>query len=219
MVIKPTKYIGNGYEVEFNVVNKWPGAFQGELILTNTSDKPLENWTLAFDFEHEITNMWNAQIVTHEANSYIIKNMGHNQDIAPGSSVNIGFQANWNNEIRMPESYDLLIAKQEVGNADYTIGYKVTSDWGQAFNGEIIITCKRIYIYKKNHSITKQPTIEIKLKLIQHMSLLVFFQTEVIQELKLFIIGDISKVSSIYIVCGYADMRKSINVLFIHLNN
>ena len=51
------------------------------------------------------------------------------------------------------------------------------------------------------------------------MSLLVFFQTEVIQELKLFIIGDISKVSSIYIVCGYADMRKSINVLFIHLNN
>lgn len=138
--INPNKYVGDGYEVEFKVVNKWPGAFQGEFVLTNTSDQPLENWTLKFDFEHEITNMWNAQIVTHEANSYIIKNMGHNQDIAPGSSVNIGFQANWNDEIKVPQSYDLLIAKQEVGDTDYTIDFKVTGDWGQAFNGEISIT-------------------------------------------------------------------------------
>ena len=138
--IKPTKYVGDGYEVEFKVTNQWPGEFQGEFILTNTSDKPLENWTLAFDFEHEITNMWNAQIVTHEANSYIIKNMGYNQDIAPGSSANIGFQANWNDDIKVPEKYDLLITKQEVQDTDYTIDFKVTGDWGQAFNGEISIT-------------------------------------------------------------------------------
>ncbi len=138
--INPAKYVGDGYEVEFKVTNQWPGSFNGEFMLTNTSNVPLENWTLAFDFEHEITNMWNAQIVTHEANSYIIKNQGYNQDIAPGSSVNIGFQASWNDEIKVPESYDLLIAKQEVGNTDYTIDFKVTSDWGQAFNGEISIT-------------------------------------------------------------------------------
>lgn len=138
--IKPTKYIGDGYEVEFKVTNQWTGAFSGEFVLTNTSDKPLENWTLKFIFEHEITNMWNAQIVTHEGNSYTIKNQGYNQDIAPGSSVNIGFQANWNNEINIPQKYDLLIAKQEVENTDYTIDFKVTSDWGQAFNGEISIT-------------------------------------------------------------------------------
>ena len=84
--------------------------------------------------------MWNAQIVTHEANSYIIKNQGYNQDIAPDSSVNIGFQANWNDNIKTPKSYDLLIAKQEVGDTDYTIDFKVTGDWGQAFTGEISIT-------------------------------------------------------------------------------
>ncbi len=138
--INPNKYVGDGYEVEFKVINQWPGAFQGEFVLTNTSNQPLENWTLKYDFEHEITNMWNAQIVTHEAYSYIIKNQGYNQDIAPGSSVNIGFQANWNDEIKAPESYDLLIAKQEVGDTDYTIDFKVTGDWGQAFNGEISIT-------------------------------------------------------------------------------
>ena len=138
--IKPTKYVGDGYEVEFNVTNQWPGAFIGEFVLTNTSDKPLENWILKFNFEHEITNMWNAQIVTHEANSYIIKNMGYNQDIAVGSSLNIGFQANFDDQIKVPEQYDLLIAKQEVEDTDYTIDFKVTSDWGQAFNGEISIT-------------------------------------------------------------------------------
>lgn len=36
--------------------------------------------------------------------------------------------------------YDLLIVKQEVGDTDYTIDFKVMSDWGQAFNGEINIT-------------------------------------------------------------------------------
>ena len=138
--INPNKYIGDGYEVEFKVTNQWTGAFNGEFVLTNTSDKPLENWTLKFDFQDEITNMWNAQIVTHEGNSYIIKNQGYNQDIAPGSSVNIGFQANWNDEISIPQKYDLLIAKQEVENTDYTIDFNVTSDWGQAFNGEISIT-------------------------------------------------------------------------------
>ena len=138
--INPNKYIGDGYEVEFKVTNQWPGAFNGEFVLTNTSDKPLENWTLKFDFEHEITNMWNAQIVTHEANSYIIKNQEYNQDVAPGSSVNIGFQANWNDEIKVPKSYNLLVSKQEVGDTDYTVDFKVTGDWGQAFNGEISIT-------------------------------------------------------------------------------
>ena len=122
--IKPTKYIGDGYEVEFKVVQKYEGAFQGEWILTNTSDKPLENWSLSFNFEHDITNMWNAQIVTHQANGYIIKNAVYNQDIAPGSSVNIGFQANWTQEIKFPERYDLLIAKQKVGDKDYTIDFK-----------------------------------------------------------------------------------------------
>ena len=137
--INPNKYIGDGYEVEFKVVNKCSGTFQGEFVLTNTSNEPLENWMLKFDFQHEITNMWNAQIVTHEANSYLIKNQGDNQDIAPGSSVNIGFQANWNDEIIVSGCYDLLVAKQEVGDTDYAVDFKVTRDWGQAFNGEISI--------------------------------------------------------------------------------
>lgn len=138
--INENKFVGDGYEVEFKVSSHWPGAFNGELVLTNTGEKALENWTLKFDFEHEITNMWNGQIIAHEGNSYIIKNLGWNQDIAPGRSVNIGFGAKWSEAINSPSNYDLLIAEQQVEDSNYTIAFKVTSDWGQAFNGEISIT-------------------------------------------------------------------------------
>lgn len=138
--IVPNKYIGDGYEVEFKVNSKWPGNFNGELRLTNTGEKTLENWTLQFDFAHEISNIWNAQIMSRENGSYILKNLEWNQDIAPGKNVCIGFTAKWEDSIVPPQNYNLLIAKQEVEEVDYTIKFKVTSDWGQAFNGEISIT-------------------------------------------------------------------------------
>ena len=138
--INPKKYVGDGYEVEFKVTNQWPGAFNGEFVLTNTSGKPLENWTLKFDFEHEITNMWNAQILTHENNSYVIKNMGWNQDIEPGSSMTIGFQANGEGTINTPSKYNLDMEEQVASDVDYTIGYKLTNNWNTGFNGEISIT-------------------------------------------------------------------------------
>lgn len=137
--INPNIYVGDGYEVEFKVTNQWEGAFNGELILKNTGEKALENWTLKFDFGHEITNIWNSQIVSHEGTSYLIKNLGWNQDVASGSSISIGFQANCTGYINPPKNYDLLIADQEVNNTDYTIKFKVLGDWEQAFNGEISI--------------------------------------------------------------------------------
>lgn len=134
------KYIGDGYDVEFKVSNQWDGAFNGELVITNTGDKPLENWTLKYDFNHEITNMWNAQIISHENNTYTIKNLGWNQDIQPGSSISIGFTANYSDKITSPEKYSMLITNRVLNSNDFSVNFKVTSDWGQAFNGEITIT-------------------------------------------------------------------------------
>lgn len=52
----------------------------------------------------------------------------------------IGFTAKWDGDIIPPQNYETLIAQQEVEETDYTIKFKVTSDWGKAFNGEISIT-------------------------------------------------------------------------------
>ncbi len=84
--------------------------------------------------------MWNAQILTHENSNYIIKNMGWNQDIEPGSSVTIGFQANGEGTINTPSKYSLDMEEQVASDVDYTIGYKLTNNWNTGFNGEISIT-------------------------------------------------------------------------------
>lgn len=138
--IDSNTYIGNGYNVKFEITNQWPNAFTANIVITNTGDKALENWSLGFDFAHEISNIWNAQIVSHQGNSYIIKNVTSNQDIAVGESITIGIQATCTDEISVPKQYNLLIEKQQVTNEDYTINFKIINDWETGFNGEISIT-------------------------------------------------------------------------------
>ena len=138
--IDNNKYYGDGFEVEFNILQKYGKRFQGEIILTNTSDKKLENWNLKFDFTSKINNIWNAQILEHKDNMCTIKNSGYNQDINPGQSVKIGFEAENEGDIIFPTRYDIVTSNKDVENGKYSVDFKVTSDWKQKFNAEISIT-------------------------------------------------------------------------------
>lgn len=71
----------------------WSYGYNGEIKIENNFDSSLDGWTLEFDFADEITNIWNATIVSHEDNHYVIENAGHNGSIAPSSSVSFGFSA------------------------------------------------------------------------------------------------------------------------------
>ena len=71
----------------------WSYGYNGEIKIENNSDSSLDGWTLEFDFADEITNIWNANIVSHEDNYYVIENAGHNGSIVPSSSVSFGFSA------------------------------------------------------------------------------------------------------------------------------
>lgn len=59
------------YTVEFNVTNNWEEAFTGEIVLTNTGEKPIEDWILEFDFDRNIQQFWTADIIEHEGIHYI----------------------------------------------------------------------------------------------------------------------------------------------------
>ena len=138
--LKPVTYIGENYEVTFRIQSKWDGKFNSEFIIKNTGKNDIENWALELDFDHNITQIWNAGIKEHDGNNYVLKNLGYNQDIKSGESVSIGFQAEWKESIKAPEKYELLGTKTEASDEKYAIDFKVTSDWGSAFNGEISIT-------------------------------------------------------------------------------
>lgn len=85
-------------DVDFDVTGQWEGGFNGEITITNLTDTMIENWQIEMEFPQEITNIWNAAIVSHEGMVYNIKNAGGNNslNIPAGGSVTFGFTGTCN---------------------------------------------------------------------------------------------------------------------------
>lgn len=82
-----------GYDVKLNVTEDWGDGFQAELIVTNTSDAPLEAWKVAFDSNFEIGNLWNGKIIESDDDGYCVASCMWTNPIASGESTSIGFTA------------------------------------------------------------------------------------------------------------------------------
>lgn len=110
------------------------------MILNNTGTVSLENWRIKVTFQHEITSIWDGEIESHKGNVYIIKHPSWNQKIPVGGKAVIGFNGKKNGTLLSPTDCSLLIGNTETPKEDYSISYRTSSDWGDAFNGEISIT-------------------------------------------------------------------------------
>ncbi len=71
------------------------------------------DWTLEFDSPHHFDQLWNAEIVSHESNHYIIRNRGYNAVIGAGQTLILGFNASCGSgdpigSGREPENYKLM---------------------------------------------------------------------------------------------------------------
>ncbi|KST62343.1 hypothetical protein BC008_09230 [Mastigocoleus testarum BC008] len=78
-------------DVDFSVKSEWKNGFTGNLEITNTGDKAINGWKLEFDAPFEMKNIWGAEILSHEGNRYEISNADWNGSLAPGSSIELGF--------------------------------------------------------------------------------------------------------------------------------
>lgn len=81
------------YEVTLERNCEWPKGYTGTLILKNTGDVALEEWTVEFDYEDEITSIWGGEIISHEGTHYVVSNAGYNASIPVGEKMRIGFGA------------------------------------------------------------------------------------------------------------------------------
>lgn len=93
-------------QVTFKINSQWDDAFIGEIVITNTSDTPLSNWKLQFTLPHNITSIWNAKFF-HDSNLYTLECEDYNSTIYPNQIISIGFIANYNTDITLPEDYIL----------------------------------------------------------------------------------------------------------------
>ncbi|PRC52250.1 glycoside hydrolase, partial [Mycobacterium sp. ITM-2017-0098] len=53
----------------------------------------LNGWTVAFDTPAQISNIWNAEIVSRVGTRYVVRNVAYNANVAAGQTVTFGFQA------------------------------------------------------------------------------------------------------------------------------
>lgn len=88
---KPVLVNEGNYSVSYEVSNDWESGFSAAVSITNNSDTAIEDWVLEFDYDREITQIWNADIESSEKNHYVVKNAGHNSVIKAGKTVSFGF--------------------------------------------------------------------------------------------------------------------------------
>ncbi len=104
------------YSVEYILDSDWETGFTARVLLTNRTEETLEDWTLEFDFAREITSIWNGVIESHEGNHYVIKNAGHNANIAAGQTVSFGFNGEKGDAEQKPENCELSKYGEGSGN-------------------------------------------------------------------------------------------------------
>ncbi|MCR5703347.1 MAG: cellulose binding domain-containing protein, partial [Eubacterium sp.] len=133
---------GDGFRVTYKLQSSWHGGYNASVKIDNTSNKVIENWTLGFEYQGGITNVWNGVLESAEQGKYIVKNDGWNQDIAVGQSVEFGINGE-GDFAGFPSNYQLLGQISNVDTTDYSIDYEVTSDWGTGFNSNLSINNKK----------------------------------------------------------------------------
>ncbi len=78
--------------ITFAVSDDWGAGFVAGVTVKNTGATAINGWTLEFDLAANLTSIWNAQIVSHVGNHYVIKAASYNATIPAGQSVSFGFQ-------------------------------------------------------------------------------------------------------------------------------
>ncbi|ODU00866.1 MAG: hypothetical protein ABS79_02645 [Planctomycetes bacterium SCN 63-9] len=78
--------------VVYTVSDDWGAGFVAGITITNKTSTAINGWTLEFELAANITSIWNAKIVSHVGNRYVIQALSYNTTIAPGSTISFGFQ-------------------------------------------------------------------------------------------------------------------------------
>ncbi|MEO0408662.1 MAG: cellulose binding domain-containing protein, partial [Cyanobacteria bacterium P01_A01_bin.135] len=77
-------------DLTFSVENDWGSGFTGKLLLE--PQVTLDGWTVSFDANFEIANLWNATVVSRSSEGrYVISSKDWNSDVDPGDTISIGF--------------------------------------------------------------------------------------------------------------------------------
>ena len=127
--------------ITFLLADCWEGGYNAVITVQNVSDEVIDNWHVSASVEEPVRSVWNAQMLKGGQGETVFKNLGWNQDIAPGESVSFGFTAEESFD-GFPEFCELSVVKQAVSDDNYEITYEVTNAWESGYNGSLRVLNK-----------------------------------------------------------------------------
>jgi arabinan endo-1,5-alpha-L-arabinosidase len=98
------------YKVDFSKDSEWDNGFNAKLAINNNGSTPIEDWVVEFDYKDNIKSIWNAKIVSHDGDHYVIKAESYNANIESGKSISFGFEgvpAYGVKSTEIPKNYNL----------------------------------------------------------------------------------------------------------------
>ncbi|MEV4300854.1 cellulose binding domain-containing protein [Microbispora rosea] len=103
----PSGGTGTGPRVTYTM-NSWDGGFTAAIAITNTGTSTIDGWTLSFTLPsgQSITSGWNATY-SPSSGQVSARNVSYNGTIAPGATVEIGFQATHTGNTAKPTAFTL----------------------------------------------------------------------------------------------------------------
>lgn len=110
------------YSVQYRENSKWDGHVNGQIVITNTGDKRIEDWKLELETDEklkEFENIWNAKITDVYENTYSLNNAGYNQNIEPGQSVEFGFIAGLKGNFAIKDAVLYEMSDVEYDDGEY----------------------------------------------------------------------------------------------------
>lgn len=123
--------VSAGYDVDFNVTSDWHTGFQAEVTIENTSTEPIEAWTLFFDGNFTINNIWNAKLLSSDNGKYEVANQLWTTPIKAGESASFGFTADKSaTENAKAENFQLtaMVIGESILEKEPVIDYELDTD-------------------------------------------------------------------------------------------
>ncbi|MFC7385080.1 cellulose binding domain-containing protein [Sphaerisporangium rhizosphaerae] len=89
-------------------MNSWNNGFTAGISITNTTASTINGWTLAFTLPsgQAITSGWNATY-SPTSGQVSARNVDFNGTLAPGATIEIGFQATHTGNTAEPTAFTL----------------------------------------------------------------------------------------------------------------
>lgn len=88
-------------EVVFTVNNSWNTGYCANVQINNNGDTAVNGWTITFDLNATINNLWNANW-SSLGETYTASNLSWNANIPAGGNKNFGFCASYSGSISEP---------------------------------------------------------------------------------------------------------------------